>query len=207
MSVGHSVDRPVLAQRGRRLEYFTIVWNSLEGLVAIVAGAIAGSLSLVGFGIDSAIEVTSGSALLWRMATDADEHQRERREHLTLRVVGVSFLALAAYVTVEGVRRLAQRTAPHASPVGIGLAALSLIVMPVLARRKREVAQALGSQAMRADAMQTDLCMYLSAILLGGLALNAAFGIWWADPTAGLLMAPIIVKEGVDALRGDQCCD
>ena len=207
MAISNAFDRTSLARRGRRLEYFTIVWNSLEGLIAIVAGAMAGSISLVGFGVDSAIEVTSGSALLWRMATDADEQHRERRERLTLRIVGVSFLALSAYVIVEAVRTLALRAAPQASPVGIALAALSLIAMPILARRKRAVAQALGSRAMRADATQTNLCACLSAILLGGLALNAAFGLWWADPIAGLLMTPIIVKEGVDALRGDPCCD
>jgi divalent metal cation (Fe/Co/Zn/Cd) transporter len=168
---------------------------------------MAGSISLVGFGIDSAIEVTSGAALLWRMMTDADERHRERRERVTLRVVGVSFLALSAYVLFTACRTLVLQTLPQPSPMGIAIAVLSLIVMPLLARQKRAVAKALGSRALHADAKQTDLCMYLSAILLGGLAFNAAFGLWWADPIAGLIMTPIIVKEGVDALRGDPCCD
>ncbi|HVH29617.1 MAG TPA: cation transporter [Vicinamibacterales bacterium] len=198
-------DRSILARRGRRLEYFTIIWNCLEGLIAVAAGAIAGSVSLVGFGVDSFIEVTSGTALLWRMSVDADEHLRERRERLTLRIVGASFIALAGYVAYQAIRDLATRSAPGVSRVGIGLACASLIVMPLLARRKREVGRALGSRAMHADATQTEFCTYLSAILLGGLVLNAAFGLWWADPVAALVMAPIISKEGVEGLRGDPC--
>jgi divalent metal cation (Fe/Co/Zn/Cd) transporter len=202
-----NLDRRATARQGRRLEYFTILWNSLEGLIAVVAGIAAGSISLVGFGVDSFIEVASGTALLWRMSTDADERQRERRERLTLRVVGASFLALAGYVAYEAVRDLATRSAPEVSRVGMALACVSLVVMPLLSRKKREVARALGSRAMRADATQTEFCTYLSAILLGGLALNAAFGLWWADPVAALAMAPIIAKEGVEGLRGDPGCD
>jgi len=183
-------------------------WNSLEGLIAVGAGALAGSISLIGFGADSFIEVTSGAAVFWRMARDADVDRREAREQLTVRIVGIALLALAVYVTLEAIRTLAARTSPEVSPVGIGLAAVSLIVMPLLARAKRRVADALGSRAMHADAAQTDFCAYLSAILLAGLALNAAFGLWWADPAAALVMVPIIVNEGVRALRGDPCaCD
>jgi divalent metal cation (Fe/Co/Zn/Cd) transporter len=200
-------DRSRLAQRSRRLEYFTIVWNSLEGLIAVAAGALAGSISLVGFGVDSFIEVTSGTALLWRMSVDADEQHRERRERLTPRIVGASFLALAGYVAYEAIADLATRSAPEVSRVGIALAAVSLVVMPVLARKKREVGRALGSRAMQADATQTEFCMYLSGILLAGLALNALFGLWWADPIAGLVMTPIIAREGVEGLRGNTCCD
>ena len=201
-----AIDRAHLARRGRRLEYFTIGWNSLEGLIAIAAGAIAGSISLVGFGADSFIEVTSGATLLWRMAGDANEAKRERREWIALRVVGWSFLVLATYVAFEAVRDLATLQAPERSVVGIALASVSLVVMPLLARAKRRVGVELGSRAMRADARQTDFCMYLSAILLGGLVLNAALGLWWADPVAALVMVPIIFKEGLDGVRGDPCC-
>lgn len=202
------MNRKTLARRGRRLEVFTIVWNCLEGLIAVGAGAIAGSVSLVGFGADSFIEVSSGAALWWRMAHDADAERREARERLTLRIVGSAFLALAAYVGVAALRDLVGRAAPEASPVGIGLAVVSLIAMPLLAHAKRGVAAGLGSRAMHADAAQTDFCAYLSAILLGGLVLNAALGWWWADPGAALMMTPIIANEGVRALRGDPCeCD
>ena len=194
-------------QRGRRLEYFTIAWNTLEGLVAIAAGAIAGSVSLVGFGIDSFIEVTSGAALLWRMSADADERRRERIERITLRIVGACFLALAVYVGYEAASDLLRKKAPEHSLPGIILACVSLVVMPLLSRAKRGVASNLKSAAMRADAKQTQFCTYLSAILLGGLVLNAAFNLWWADPVAGLLMVPIIAQEGVEGLRGDTCCD
>ncbi len=202
-----ALTRHEMAGRGRRLEYFTIAWNSLEGIVAVVAGAIAGSISLVGFGVDSFIEVTSGAALLWRMTLDADELRRERTEQLTLRIVGACFLVLAAYVAYEAISRLAERRTPEHSIPGIILACASLVVMPLLSRAKRRVAVHLKSAAMKADARQTDFCMYLSAILLVGLLLNAAFDLWWADPVAGLIMIPIIAKEGVDGLRGDTCCD
>jgi len=201
------LERRTIVQRGRGLEYFTIVWNTLEGLIAIAAGVIAGSISLVGFGIDSFIEVTSGAALLWRMSADADEHRRERIERITLRIVGVCFLALAAYVGYEATSDLLRKKAPEHSLPGIILACVSLVVMPLLSRAKRGVASKLKSAAMRADAKQTQFCTYLSAILLGGLLLNAAFNLWWADPVAGLVMVPIIAKEGVEGLRGDTCCD
>ena len=199
--------RQAIVQRGRRLEYFTIAWNSLEGIVAVVAGMIAGSISLVGFGADSFIEVTSGAALLWRMSIDAEERKRERIEQITLRIVGASFLALAAYVGYEAVTNLMEKRAPEHSLAGIILACASLVVMPLLSRAKRRVAAHLKSAAMNADAKQTEFCTYLSAILLGGLLLNAVANLWWADPISGLIMVPIIAKEGVDGLRGDTCCD
>lgn len=201
------LDRQALAQRGKRLEYFTLAWNSLEGVIAVVAGAWAGSISLVGFGVDSFIEVTSGAALLWRMGAEADAHRRERIEKVALRIVGACFLVLAAYVTYEATTDLFRRQAPERSLPGIVLACASLVAMPLLSRAKRKVARGLGSAAMHADARQTEFCTYLSAILLGGLLLNAAFGLWWADPAAALVMVPIIAKEGLDALRGDPCCD
>jgi divalent metal cation (Fe/Co/Zn/Cd) transporter len=200
-------DRQALAQRGKRLEYFTILWNSLEGLIAVIAGAFAGSISLVGFGVDSFIEVTSGSAVLWRMSMDADTDRREYIERRTLRIVGACFLALAAYVSFEAIRDLiGQEAAAHSWP-GILLACVSLVVMPLLSRAKRRVGAAMHSRAMQADARQTDFCTYLSGILLGGLLLNMLLGWWWADPVAALVMVPIIVKEGAAGLRGDPCCD
>lgn len=202
-----AVDRHVFAQRGKRLEYFTIAWNSIEGIVAVVAGVLAGSISLVGFGVDSFIEVASGATLLWRMSVDADEHRRERIERLSLRVVGACFLALAAYVGYEALSNLISKTAPEHSLPGIILACVSLVVMPLLSRAKRRVGAHLKSAAMNADAKQTEFCTYLSAILLGGLLLNMFSNLWWADPVAALIMVPIIAKEGVDGLRGDTCCD
>jgi divalent metal cation (Fe/Co/Zn/Cd) transporter len=202
-----ALDRQAVSRRGKQLEYFTIAWNSLEGLVAVVAGALAGSISLVGFGIDSFIEVTSGAVLLWRMSVDADAQKRERREKLSLRIVGVCFLALAAYVGYESISDLVSRKAPENSISGIILACVSLVVMPLLSRAKKKVATKLGSSAMRSDAKQTDFCVYLSVILLLGLLLNAALGWWWADPTAALIMVPLIAKEGVEAMQGETCCD
>jgi divalent metal cation (Fe/Co/Zn/Cd) transporter len=201
------MDRRALATRGQHLEYFTIAWNSAEGLIAILAGVLAGSISLIGFGIDSFIEVASGAALLWRMTLDADEAVRERAERTSLRIVGLSFLALAAYVSYEAVGDLMARRAPEESLLGIVLASVSLLVMPLLARAKRRVAGALQSGAMNADATQTLFCTYLSAILLAGLALNALWGVWWADAVAALMMVPLILREGVEALRGETCCD
>lgn len=198
-------DRAPIARRGRRLEYFSIAWNVLEGLVAIIAGWLAGSISLVGFGIDSFIEVTSASVLLWRMSVDADIERRERNERRALRIVGGCFIALSAYIGYESIADLARRHAPEHSLPGIVLAFASLLVMPLLSRFKKKVGSALGSAAMHADARQTDLCAYLSAILLVGLSLNALFGLWWADPAAALVMLPIIAKEGVDDLRGEGC--
>lgn len=201
------LSRVRLARRGQRLEYFTIGWNVLEGMVAIVAGVIAGSVSLVGFGIDSAIEVTSGAALLWRMNAELDVEAREQIERVSLRIVGVCFLALAGYVAYEATRDLISHELPRRSVVGIGLAIASLIVMPLLSRAKRRVGSQLRSAAMAADAQQTQFCAYLSAILLGGLLLNALFGLWWADPVAALIMAPIIAREGLESVRGEKCCD
>jgi len=199
------LERIAVVNRGRRLEYFTVGWNALEGLVAVIAGAFAGSISLVGFGIDSFIEVTSGSVLLWRMSVDADVQRRERNERRALKIVGACFLALAAYITYESAMDLWAKKAPQHSVTGIILACVSLIVMPLLSRAKRRVGRALGSAAMHADAKQTEFCTYLSAILLAGLLFNALFGLWWADPAAGLIMVPIIAKEGIEGLQGNAC--
>lgn len=200
-------DRAATANRGRRLEYFTIAWNTLEGLIAIVAGAIAGSISLVGFGLDSFVEVTSGSILLWRMSVDADVRQRERNEQRALSVIGVCFLLLAIFIAYESIADLVSKRAPERSVAGIALACVSVAVMPILSKAKKKVGRALGSAAMHADAKQTEFCTYLSAILLAGLLLNALFGLWWADPVAALTMAPIIAKEGIAGLQGKTCED
>jgi divalent metal cation (Fe/Co/Zn/Cd) transporter len=207
MATIDTLERSAMVLRGQRLEYFTIAWNTLEGLVAVIAGAVAGSISLVGFGIDSFIEVTSGSVLLWRMSVDSDVHLREANEKRALRFVGACFLLLAAYITYDSIVDLWSKRAPEHSISGIVLASVSLVAMPLLSRAKRRVGRAMGSAAMHADAKQTEFCTYLSAILLVGLLLNAFFGWWWADPLAALIMVPIITKEGMDGLRGKACDD
>ena len=191
-----------IIQKGRRLEYFGLGWNMMEAVVAIGAGVLAGSTALLGFGVDSLIESLSGSVLLWRLYQGEKGDRRERRAR---RLVGVSLLILAAYVAFEAVESLVKREPPSPSYVGIVLAFLAVIVMPLLARAKRKVAASLGSQAMHADSRQSDICGYLSAILLIGLGANALLGWWWADPVAGLVMVPIIGKEGIGAVRGETC--
>jgi divalent metal cation (Fe/Co/Zn/Cd) transporter len=207
MSQTNALERPAVVLRGRRLEYFTIVWNTLEGLAALVSGILSGSISLVGFGIDSFIEVTSGSVLLWRMSVDSNVHRRETNEKRALRIVGACFLLLSAYIAYDSISDLWSKRAPEHSVAGIILACASLVVMPLLSRAKRKVGRALGSAAMHADAKQTEFCTYLSAILLAGLLLNAFFGLWWADPLAALIMVPIIAKEGIEGVQGKACDD
>ncbi len=168
---------------------------------------MAGSVSLVGFGLDSIIEVISGAALLWRLHHDWNESRREAVERITLRIVGWCFVALAVYVALNSGYGLLQHQKPERSIPGIVIAALSVVVMPLLARAKRQVAAGISSAAMKADSRQADFCTYLSAIVLGGLLLNAVLGWWWADPVAGLLMVPIIAKEGVDGIRGKACSE
>jgi divalent metal cation (Fe/Co/Zn/Cd) transporter len=196
-----ATDRATDFRFARKLEIFTLSWNTLEAAVAILAGAAASSIALIGFGIDSLIECLSGTVLLWRLASDAGED----RERLAVKLVGASFLLLAAYVALDALQSLMAREAPVRSVAGIALACGSLVVMPLLARAKRKVAARLDSRALAADSRQTDLCAYLSAILLAGLTLNATFGWWWADPVAALAMAPIIANEGRRALRGEAC--
>jgi divalent metal cation (Fe/Co/Zn/Cd) transporter len=198
--------RASLVRRGQRLSIATILYNALEGIAAVVAGALAGSISLIGFGVDSVIEVASGGAALWRLHADVDPEKRERVETIAHRIIGGSFLALAAYIAYDAVDSLRHRTAAEESYLGIAIAVGSLIVMPLLARAKRRVAGGLGSRALAADATQTDVCTYLSVILLGGLVLNATLGWWWADPVAALAMTPLIAKEGVEGLKGQPPC-
>ena len=195
-------------ERGRRLEYITIAWNSLEALVSLIAGAIAGSVSLVGFGVDSLIEVVSGTALLWRLHHEPSDLRREQAERLTLKIVACCFLALAAYIFFDAASALMKHGAPEKSLPGIVIAAMAVVVMPFLSRAKRKVAAEIHSEAMNADARQADFCAYLSAILLVGLLLNAFLGWWWADPVAALIMVPIIAKEAVSSWKGKSCgCD
>lgn len=202
-----AAERSRFVERGRRLEYFTIFWNSLEALAALISGFIAGSVALVGFGLDSLIEVTSGAALLWRLHQDKDSLRREAAERFTLRIVGSCFLLLSLYIAYDSLDAFLRGEAPARSLPGIVIAVASLIAMPLLSRAKRRVGAGLGSAAMAADARQTDFCTYLSAILLGGLLLNALLGLWWADPAAGLVMVPLIAKEGISGWQGKACCD
>ncbi|HJO02785.1 MAG TPA: cation transporter [Acidobacteriota bacterium] len=199
------LERSALVRRGLALTWATLAYNGVEAVLALVAAAIAGSVALVGFGADSTIELSAAAVALWRLHADADPLRRAQAERVSLRLIGGSFLVLAAYVTFEALLMLSSGRAPDASLLGIAVAAGSVLVMPVLARAKRKVALAMSSSALHLEANQTMLCTYLSAILLGGLLLNALFGWWWADPLAALVMAPIIVREGWDAFRGRNC--
>jgi divalent metal cation (Fe/Co/Zn/Cd) transporter len=199
--------RTGVVRRGLHLAYATVAYNSLEGILALGAGLTAGSVALVGFGADSLIELTAGAAAIWRLNADLDESRRERSEQVALRIVGVCFLALAAYVAYDAIRSLVSHERPAESTVGIVIAAASLIVMSLLARAKRRVAFAMRSGALAAEAKQTEMCFYLSGILLGGLLLNALAGWWWADPVAGLIMVPIITREGIEGVQGHSACE
>jgi divalent metal cation (Fe/Co/Zn/Cd) transporter len=207
MGVTEQQDRAAAVLSAKRLEYFTIVWNLLEGLVSLVAGLFSGSISLVGFGVDSFIEVASGSIVLWRMLVDHNIARREHNEHLALKLVGFLFIGLSCYLIFQAIMRFHDQQAPQHSTPGIVIAVFSLIVMPLLSKAKRKVAAGLKSSAMKADARQTDFCTYLSAILLAGLILDFLFGWWWADPTAALIMASIIGNEGINASLGKRCCE
>ena len=185
-----------------RLAWATIAWNVIEAIVAIVAGTAAGSIALVGFGLDSTVEVMSAAVILWQFNGLA-----EARERRALRLIAISFFALGAYIAVQAIIDLASGAEPRSSRVGIGLALASLIVMPLLARAKRRNGERMGSATVVADSNQTQLCAYLSAILLGGLILNATVGWWWADPVAAIAIAALAVNEGRAAWRGETCDD
>lgn len=195
--------RAVLSRRSLWLAYATAGYNLLEGLVAIAAGAAASSTALIGFGLDSFVEVSSAAVLIWQFRSRVPED----RERLALRLIGLSFFALAAWVSVDAARSLLAGGDADASPVGIGLAAASLVVMPLLVRAKRRTGRELGSATVMADSTQTMLCTYLSAVLLVGLILNAVWGWSWADPIAALVIAGVAVREGVQAWRGEHCDD
>lgn len=202
-----TADRSALVRRGLALNWLTIGYNVVEAIVAIAAGLVARSVALVGFGLDSVIEVTASGAAQWRLRADLDPARRARVERTTHKIIGWSFLALAAYVVVDSANALVGREPPERSMVGLVLLALSAVVMPMLARAKRRVARAMTSRALESEATQTSLCAYLSVIALVGVALNAAFGWWWADPIAALAMVPIIAKEGVEGVRDKAQCD
>jgi len=180
----------------------TITYNVVEAIIAISAGTVAGSIALIGFGLDSVIEVSSAAAVAWQFSAP----DPERREQVALRVIAGSFFALAAYVTVEALRTLATGSEPERSTVGIVLVAVSVVVMPFLSWAQRRAGREFGSASAVADSRQTLLCTYLSAAVLVGLVLNAALGWWWADPVVALGLAVVAVREGRDALHGQTCC-
>lgn len=196
----------VRQRRALALLWLTLTWNVAEGVIAISAGAVAGSVALVAFGLDSFIEVTAAGVLIWRLGA-GDGDQSERRERAAHRVVGATFIALAVYIGAQAAYVLVTGASPEAAPVGLGLAAVSLVIMPALGLVKRANARQLGSPALIAESTETLVCSYLSLTLLIGLAANAAFGWWWADIAAALAMAPWIVREGLEGLRGDACED
>nr|WP_218849556.1 cation transporter [Nocardioides perillae] len=194
--------RRQLGRRAQLLAGASVTWNVVEAVIAITAGVVAGSIALIGFGLDSVVEVSSGLIILWQFRHPLPES----REQTALRLMAVSFFALALYVGFESVRALVTGADPDSSPVGIVLASLSLVVMPFLSWAQRRTGRELGSNAVVADSTQTLLCTYLSAVLLAGLLLNATLGWSWADPIAGLIIAAVAVKEGREAWRGDGCC-
>ncbi|MFD3840142.1 cation transporter [Streptomyces sp. NPDC058642] len=197
--------RETLARRIRLLVTATIIYNVIEAVAALTAGAMASSTALIGFGLDSVIEVSSAAAVAWQFSS-RDHAVREAREQTTLRIIAVSFFVLAAYVTIDAVRALTGTSEAEGSLPGIVLAALSLAVMPFLSAAQRRAGRELGSASAIADSKQTLLCTYLSAVLLAGLVLNAALGWSWADPLAALAIAALAVKEGRDAWQGKGCC-
>ena len=207
MSTATANSRAMALGKARRLERFTILWNSLEALASLCAGLMTGSIALVGFGLDSVIETGSAVALLWRFrrANEFTEHRRASAEAAALRTVGILFLLLAFYIGIESASALWKRGTPQRSTAGVVIAVLALMVMPVLGRAKRKIATTLSSKALAADSRQSDFCACMAAITLCGVGLNALLGWWWADPAAALVMVPIIAREGISSLRGKGC--
>jgi divalent metal cation (Fe/Co/Zn/Cd) transporter len=206
MTTVAGADRPRLLGRALRLEYMTVGWNVIEGVIAIAAAIAAGSVALLGFGVDSFVESASGSILIWRLLAERRATDSERIEHVERRaqkLVAASLALLAAYIAWDSITSIVAGDRPEPSPVGMALAAVSLVVMWWLAREKRRVGNALGSRAMTADAFQTDACFWLSLFLLVGIGANALFGWWWADPLAALGMTAFIGREALEAWRGD----
>src|SRR4051812_38014954 len=197
-----ATERAELGRRAQLLAGASVTYNVVEAIIAVAAGIAAGSVALIGFGLDSVVEVSSGLIILWQFR----HRLPESRERQALRLMALSFFALAAYVTFESVRALFFGSEPEPSPVGIGLAVASLLIMPFLSWAQRRTGRALGSHAVVADSTQTLLCTYLSAVLLIGLVLNAILGWGWADPIAGLVIAAVAVREGAEAWRGEGCC-
>ena len=208
--IADPAEREGLVRRGRMLAWFTIVWNTLEGVASIAAGIAAGSIALIGFGVDSYVEVFAGSVIIWRLSKEQHgDAVSEVAEQRAVRLIALTFLFLAVGVGVESIRRLVSGERPDESWFGIGLAVVSLVIMPLLARAKKRVGERLGSRAVTADATETMLCVWLSAILLVGLGANAAFGWWWADPLAALGVVYVAAREGIEHWRAeelDDCC-
>jgi divalent metal cation (Fe/Co/Zn/Cd) transporter len=202
--------RDALLRQAQHLAVFTVGWNITEGIVAIAAAWVAASRALTGFGLDGAVESVSAAVLMWRLGAERRDPERaERVEGIAVRAIGVSFVLLAAFVAYEAVLSLVLHKEPEASPAGIAVTAVSLVVMPLLARRKRRVAISLGSRAAEADSAQSRACASLSAVVLVGLVLNAAFSWWWADPVAALVVVVLLLREGREALTAehvDDCC-
>ena len=200
--------RDRLLRRGLRLEYLTVGWNVVEGVVSIGAALAAGSVALLGFGVDSVVESISGLVLVWRLRAEEhgelDEEAVERVEHRAARLVAISLLALGVYILADAAWSLVNADRPSASPVGIAVTALSLGVMGFLARAKRTTGEALGSRALIIDAFQTTTCLWLSATTLVGLAANALLGWWWADPVAAIMIAILVLREAIEAWRGEE---
>lgn len=190
------------------LEYFTVAYNIAEGILSVLIGYLSGSIALVGFGFDSAVESISGGMLIWRLKKHGriDKEEEERIERKTVKLVGYSFFILAAYVFIEAVKKLLLQEAPEPTLAGIVIAALSLIIMPVLARKKLKIAKEINSASLAADSKQTLICAYLSLALLIGLTLNYLLGLWWADPIAALIIVALIIKEGIETLKEGKLC-
>lgn len=198
---------PKCVKKALRLEWFLIVYNVIEAAASIFFGAAAGSVALIGFGLDSVIETASAGILIWRLAYHTNAEDEEKREKKALFFVGITFFLLALYVGFESASKLIRHQVPEESTAGIVIAILSIIVMPLLGRAKLKIAKQIQSKALEADAMETMICASFSFILLAGLGLNALLGWWWADPVAGLVMVYFLIKEGREALSGESCCD
>jgi divalent metal cation (Fe/Co/Zn/Cd) transporter len=203
------MERRKLLARGLRLEVFTVVWNVLEGVVAVAAGTVSGSVALIGFGVDSFVETASAVVVGWRLRSElrgGSADAAARYERLATRIAGFLLLVLSVYILIDAGRRLLGFGGEaRESLVGIVLTSASLVVMPILGRAKLRMARSLNSRALRADAYETIACAWLSLTTLAGLALNALFGWWWADPVAAMCLVPLIVREGLEGLRGDEC--
>ncbi len=203
-------ERPALLRRGLLLEYLTVGWNIVEGIVAMVAALASASVALLGFGLDSFVESASGSVMIWRLRAERgalDHEEIERLERRAQKLVGASLFGLAAFIVIRALVALTQQERPEASVLGIAVTALSMGVMWWLARAKRRTAIELGSRAMESDAFQTTACWWLSIVTLAGIGLNAAAGWWWADPLAALGMTYFLVREGRESWQGEDCCD